>query len=232
MAIENADTFDQLNIALPDGGNDLNEGDNHARLLKHVLKFVMNGVNGNGFNIPITTTETEMDYLVGVTSNIQSQLDDIQAGEVPVGGIVSYTGVFGNIPSSYRLCDGTNGTPNLVDMFIYDAQNNTQSGQTGGSADQAIVDHSHTATHGHTNSTGSVGNHTHNLILNEPAFGVPPPVATKGGATNATHTVDSGGGHTHSLSVGSTQVTVQSGASGTGKNLPPFYTFAFIMRIN
>jgi hypothetical protein len=40
---------------------------------------------------------------------------------VPLGGIIMWSGTIGNIPDGYKLCDGTNGTPNLRDRFIVGA---------------------------------------------------------------------------------------------------------------
>ena len=37
-----------------------------------------------------------------------------------------------NIPSGYALCDGKNGTPNLVNKFIIGSGGNYKIGETGG----------------------------------------------------------------------------------------------------
>nr|DAU17932.1 MAG TPA: short tail fiber protein [Bacteriophage sp.] len=48
---------------------------------------------------------------------------------VPTGTIVMFSGLASNIPSGWHICDGTNGTPNLIGKFI--KASNT-SGETGG----------------------------------------------------------------------------------------------------
>lgn len=41
---------------------------------------------------------------------------DVGTSAVPIGGIIGWRG--GKIPYGYTICDGSNGSPNLVDMFI------------------------------------------------------------------------------------------------------------------
>ena len=38
---------------------------------------------------------------------------------IPSGVIVMWSGTYGNIPGGWALCDGTNGTPNLLSSFIF-----------------------------------------------------------------------------------------------------------------
>jgi hypothetical protein len=42
---------------------------------------------------------------------------------VPSGGIIMWSGTTTSVPSGYYLCDGTNGTPNLLDRFVVGAGN-------------------------------------------------------------------------------------------------------------
>ena len=44
------------------------------------------------------------------------------SGNVPVGGIIMWSGAVVTIPSSWALCDGGNGTPDLRDKFIVGAK--------------------------------------------------------------------------------------------------------------
>ena len=62
-----------------------------------------------------------------------------------------WSGTDGNIPSNWLLCNGSNGTPNLIDRFIVGGSAYA-AGDTGGSADAIVPTHTHTATggsHGH-----------------------------------------------------------------------------------
>ena len=46
-------------------------------------------------------------------------------GTIPVGGIIMWSGSYSNIPKGWALCDGNNGTPNLVGKFIKAASSTT-----------------------------------------------------------------------------------------------------------
>jgi len=97
---------------------------------------------------------------------------------VPSGTIVMWSGSVASIPSGWKLCDGTNGTPDLSGKFIvgYSSGNEDYNviGNTGGANNvtlttNQIPSHSHTMTgstesagsHSHTGSTNSTGSHSH-----------------------------------------------------------------------
>lgn len=60
------------------------DGPRHFWLIKSVLKNIFPGSGGQGFAIPIVSTEAELNYLQGATSNIQDQLDATNARTLPV----------------------------------------------------------------------------------------------------------------------------------------------------
>lgn len=143
---------------------------------------------------------------------------------IPDGGIIMWSGSITNIPPSFALCDGTNGTPNLIDRFIVGAGSTYAVGATGGSANAVAVSHSHSASF--SGSTSSAGNHNHTYQCGGGGGSGP--------AINSTSNVTSlptnyAGDHTHSVS-GTVTIT-GSGEDGTNKNLPPFFALAFIMKV-
>jgi hypothetical protein len=71
MTVETASYISQLNTALPASGDPKSEGDDHLRLVKNVLKTQFPNFGTNA----VTPTATEVNYLGGVTSAIQTQLD-------------------------------------------------------------------------------------------------------------------------------------------------------------
>lgn len=117
--------------------------------------------------------------------------------------------------------------------------------------------HTHTAnadsagSHNHTASTNTAGAHTHNirdyssggsdLGVNSYGLNAGPLKSSSfigsGGAHSHTVSIDSNGAHTHSVAVDSGGshthgVSVSnSGESGIGKNRPPYYALAFIIRL-
>lgn len=60
------------------------DGPRHFWLIKSVLKNIFPGAGGQGFAIPITATEVEINYLAGVTSSIQAQLNATNARTLDV----------------------------------------------------------------------------------------------------------------------------------------------------
>ena len=65
-------------------------------------------VDGNTTNIATNTTDI---------TNIKNEIKNLQDA-MPVGSIIMYNGKAEEIPSGWAICDGTNGTPNLLDRFI------------------------------------------------------------------------------------------------------------------
>ncbi|MCK4706800.1 MAG: hypothetical protein KAT90_15090 [Gammaproteobacteria bacterium] len=69
MGLEVTTTIDGLDETWPLGGDQLGKQDDHTRLLKAVLKNIFAGSTGNGFSIPITASEAELNLLDGVTAS-------------------------------------------------------------------------------------------------------------------------------------------------------------------
>ena len=103
-------------------------------------------------------------------------------GVTPVGLIAMWSGSSASIPAGWALCDGTNGTPNLIDKFVMGA---ASSGQTGGDNQKTLTIANMPA---HDHAAGTIGaNHTHSFSN-----------------INASHNHDAGNlsvsSHTHGLS--------------------------------
>lgn len=70
MTIETATYISSLNASYPASGDPKSEGDDHIRLVKSTVKATFPNVSG-----AVTPTHTELNYVDGVTSAIQTQLD-------------------------------------------------------------------------------------------------------------------------------------------------------------
>lgn len=70
MALETGTYISDLVITNPTSNDPKSQGDDHLRLLKAALKSTLPNVTG-----AITPTHTELNYVDGVTSSIQDQLD-------------------------------------------------------------------------------------------------------------------------------------------------------------
>jgi hypothetical protein len=154
---------------------------------------------------------------------------------VPSGVILLWSGSSGTIPSGWYLCDGTNGTPNLVNRFVVGATSTYAVGATGGSADAIVVEHTHTGTTANKSLTGRFDIRT--SILGNPF------VYSDTGIVDID---DNGGINVSSFVTDTTQVdssrvsfnashdhtftTASTGSSATNANLPPYYALCYIMK--
>lgn len=75
MGLEVTSFLDGLNQNWPLDTDSATQGDDHLRLIKSVLRSTFPGAGGNGFSEQIAATETELNFLSGVTSGIQDQLN-------------------------------------------------------------------------------------------------------------------------------------------------------------
>jgi hypothetical protein len=149
-------------------------------------------------------------------SIITDKLDSSIVGAlVPIGGIIMWSGSVATIPSSWRLCNGLNGTPNLQDRFLVGAGSGYAVGATGGSADATLVSHSHSINdpgHSHTYSRLVIDTSQRTDLDNNMLY------FNEGSSTT---------------SLSGTGIAINSsGSSATNANLPPYYALAFIMRIS
>lgn len=68
----------------------------------------------------------------------------VVTGVLPTGIITIWAGTIANIPSGYVICDGNNGTPNLLARFLEGvATAATNPGTTGGATNKTTDGHTH-----------------------------------------------------------------------------------------
>ena len=145
-----------------------------------------------------------------------------------------WSGTDGNIPTNWALCNGSSGTPNLVDKFIVGRGSAYAADSTGGSTHGIIPEHTHTA-------TGA--NHGHPVRYSTQTSGTVTADASGGFVLDGTGTIDyaannAAPGSTAGDQIGQsgslTMTTAQpvGAASTTSANLPPYYAIAYIMRIS
>jgi len=151
---------------------------------------------------------------------------------VPRGCIMLWSGSIGSIPSGWYLCNGTNGTPNLIDRFIVSAGGTYPVGAVGGSTDAVVVNHSHIASFTPPTATSTVNDpgHTHatNAVRIIPNGGG---ISGRGYGETGADVFPATTGITVSTSLSGGYVTVNAtGSSGTNANMPPYYALAYIMK--
>ena len=209
--------------------------------------------------VSVNTLDQTVATLTSAQAALSAQLANFSA--IPIGCIVMWAGTIATIPSGWRLCDGTNSTPDLRDKFVIGARTDSSSKAqttvtgvntfTGGTKDAQIVAHSHSATSS-ASSTVSVSSETDSwsgqIRASDSGLYANSGVFTNAGGNGDTfddnfnssentenRNVNISHTYTHTHSIGvttSVTTTVSSeGTSGTNSNLPPYYSLAFIMKI-
>lgn len=175
----------------------------------------------------LTGTPTAPTPAVTVNST-QLATTEFVRGIIPAGVITMWYGSVVAIPAGWRLCDGTNGTPDLRDRFVIGAGSTYAVSATGGSKDAVVVAHSHSASSTSTSSVSDPG-HNHNMYGSVNLGGTGIKLGQSDRNSVGTNNIDPS---TTGISVStSTSTTVASaGVSGTNANLPPYYALCFIMK--
>ena len=216
-------------------------------------------INNTGVGIGTTSPAYRLDVNgdINFTGNLRQNNNIL----IPSGVIVLWSGAANAIPAGWRLCDGTNNTPNLRDRFIVGAGTTYAVNATGGSANAIVVSHTHTADmppHTHT-----VPQHTHTMTQHRHNGGVYWQInstqswmfanAANRGANGVAEQNQTAGPHDYSTfaqtdlnapdvqtgqnaaastsSTSGSSTTSTTGTSGTNANLPPYYALCYIMKI-
>ena len=117
--------IDDLNSSNPAAGDNVSEGDDHIRGIKNVLKTTFPSIDG-----AITATDTELNYVDGVTSSIQTQIDNIDTDLVndtspQLGGDLASNGNDITMADDDKILLGTGGDLQLYcdnsNSYIKDA---------------------------------------------------------------------------------------------------------------
>lgn len=233
MPLEVATNIAQLDNTWPLLGDSLSETGGHLRQLKQILKDMFPGSGGNGYAIPIEATEDEIDFTIGLLTNVQTELDSIANNGVIVSGFIPYSGLFASIPTGWQLCDGTNGTPNLADTFIFGTVTEADVGNAGGSADTQVTSHLHALSHTHTASLAQDPDHTHPILTDVVDTTTSTnPTANQFTSLQETLQSDVTGSHSHVITTDNVALTTgNTGSSGVGANNPEYIRLAYIMRV-
>lgn len=229
MPLESATYINSLNSSNPVSTDSVAQADDHIRLIKSTIKATFPNISG-----PVTASQSALN------------------SPIPSGIIAMWSGSLLSVPSGWLLCDGTAGTPNLIDRFIVGAGSAYAVSATGGSTGtSAAGGHTHTeVAAGSHNHTGVVGNtaltldqmpsHTHSTAIKfetDIAGG-----GTRDGLVTSTFTSDgtssytttsagSGDAHNHTIDTdGSHSHTINAVGDHSHTVTPPYYALAYIMK--
>jgi hypothetical protein len=190
----------------------------------------------------------QIDNITQSVSQTAALVPDINS--FPAGGIIMWSGATTAVPAGWHICDGTNGTPNLLDRFIVGAGSTYAVGATGGSANAVVVSHNHSASSSVSDPSHSHSvydpSHNHTWVGGNPtddSMGLPGgglggwALGSDPANNNNIYRSYNQGAYTGigiygaytGISVSTTNTA--TGVSGTNANLPPYYALAYIMKL-
>jgi hypothetical protein len=192
-------------------------------------------INATTANTANSATSASTGATVAVTTDTTALATTAFVHDIlPYGAIIMWSGTAATIPTGWALCDGGNGTPNLVGKFIRGA-NAATARTTGGSDNAVVVDHGHTGSF----SNVSVPPHQHDSGWGES----PPDYPAPFGFSGRVNAIGSGSsdGDNHAFLTSSTIYNASGTMSGTitignagevatGKNVPAYYALCYIMK--
>lgn len=135
---------------------------------------------------------------------------------VPVGGIIMWSGTIANIPTGWKLCDGQNGTPNLLGRFVLAADSDTQGRLKIGNKNAGYTTH--------TLTLAEMPPHNHDVpgykMLKFDGVGI-----YNGGVVNGE------AGKYPNLGEFGSIIPASVGGGAEFDIMPPYYVLAYIMRV-
>jgi microcystin-dependent protein len=140
-------------------------------------------------------------------------------GGVPKGAILMWSGLAAAIPAGWALCDGSNGTPDLVGKFI---RGGSQAGDTGG-ADSVTLTEDNMPQHAHALSGSQTA--TVSTTTNEYNAGYPPILMVG-------RSVGGSGSLSFSFSLSGDTGSAGKASPDAVSTLPAYYTLCYIMKIS
>jgi len=129
MTVESGKYIGSMNPDYPEVDDPVAEGDDHLRSIKLKLVETLPGKDGNGFAKPIVATEDELNFVEGVTSPIQTQINDLptkfvgKSGNQTIDGRLTIVEHLTIVSDGDEVGDGIriNGTDgNLQAAFKFD----------------------------------------------------------------------------------------------------------------
>lgn len=146
---------------------------------------------------------------------------------LPIGAVILWNQDVAEIPIGWDLCDGNNGTPNLIGKFVLGTIVSDEIRNTGGTADADMIDHTHEAPF----LGVDLGSHSHTIteqIMNDGPTGAHG-YGTAGGGVSMDDLTSS------DTSIGPPKGSVVMADnlddfSAVDANIPPYYKLIYIMK--
>ena len=152
MGLETGSTISSFITSNPTSSDPVNQGDDHLRLIKSVLQAQFPGTGGLGYATAITATEAELNYVHGVTSNIQTQINNI----LPSGTRMPFAQI--TAPTGWTQ-DTTDIATNRM-LRVINTTTGVPGSSIGGGTDSPILNNT-VPSHTHTFTGSALAAHTH-----------------------------------------------------------------------
>ena len=173
MPLEDGTTISALDRSFPLPDDIINQGDDHLRLIKKVLKAQFPGENGQGFDTPITATEEEINNLEGLNFNIVDGFTFIgsvfgQSLMAPAGTILLFANA--TVPNGWVQVLSDNNS------MLRHVTGTAQGGNSGGEDDPTLYEgeHSH-ETRDHSITNNELPSHSHAMFTGRADNNAPGP---------------------------------------------------------
>ena len=170
MGLESTVNIAGLDSNWPISGDVVQEGDDHLKLIKSVLKNIFPGTGGAGFATPITATEAELNALTGITAAGVTKLMAITASASELNLLAGKTlssgdDVIDNFPAGTKMVFVQAAAPSgwAIDATKNDRVlrvNSASGGAVGGSWTLSGI-----SVNGHTLSIAEMPQHQHKMFV-------------------------------------------------------------------
>ena len=189
-------------------------------------------------NLGLTATAAEINVLDGVTASTAA-INTASTHFVPSGGIIMWSGAVNAVPTGWRLCDGTNGTPDLRNRFVVGAGASYTPYNVGGAAahtltwaEMPVHSHGFSATTSWADLQGAIQFGAAGIPANS-GLGIVSTAGPNGanqpnfGSGLVNNRLNINASHNHSVS----GTTGNAGSNAAHNNMPPYLALAYIMKI-
>jgi len=168
MGLETGSYLDDLDPTWPLQGDPVNQGSAHIRLIKDILQTTFPGAAAGGFAKAIIATEDEINYLSGVTSNVQDQLNALDvrvtANEAAIVSLGDNLSAPATTAMSFYQAAAPTGWTQIITADVNNAMLrvvNTAGGGNGGSDNPILMTGTDVPAHPHAFTTDAGGVHNH-----------------------------------------------------------------------
>lgn len=205
--------------------------------------LMVQGTMNVGRSIHATNKEVTVKTPLQVKGELE--VGQVLVQPMPKGAIIMWHGAPDSVPSGWALCDGKNGTPNLLGRFVVGAEYSDNHTEKEGSEIRALKDKndekkafewketggmyqvkltkSEMPKHDHGGSTEEDGKHSHEYIQEGNGSELDDVLENSDDVDSKTGKTSEAADHNHGIKM--------DGGGEPHENLPPYFALCFIMKL-